>query len=513
MTALSQISTKIKDDHWPQLGALLAGILTLWIIYLNNGRINNDGILYLEVARLFTEGAWKQGLALYPWPLYSLLIACVHQITQLDFQTSAYVLTVPFFALTSYALLTLVRLVGGGRNVMTAALLLLFASNYLIRDMLPLIVREHGFWAFHLLSVLFFVRYYTSKKLIDACLWGGFAVLASLFRLEGLAFLIFLPIVLLFEPNQPFHSYIKYFLKINIVLGLAATTLLLALACLPGLSLHDLGRLGEPVAILSNAYAQVNHIVHDKSQIMAESVLNNYLADYALTGIWLTLLSVIIGRTGGAIGWLQSALAGFAITSSKAVSRQIKAKPVLIWWASLGILNSVCILLSQFLLSARMTIPVGFVILMFGAFGLVKLHETWRYRQKNHGPWVWSYVITCAVLSIELVMTLIPYDSRKNYEKDGVAWALKNTPSNAKVFYEDGRLMYYAGLPFPDRMTGWQRIQANGGSIDDFDVVITHIHRKRPEELKQLIDNHHLILLKKFEDTAGNQLVILQKNH
>ena len=50
MTVLLQIGTKIKDDHWPKLGALLAGILALWIIYLNNGRINNDGILYLEIA-------------------------------------------------------------------------------------------------------------------------------------------------------------------------------------------------------------------------------------------------------------------------------------------------------------------------------------------------------------------------------------------------------------------------------------------------------------------------------
>ena len=336
MTVLSQISTKIKDDHWPQLGALLAAILALWMIYLNNDRINHDGTLYLEVARLFTEGAWKQGLDLYRWPFYSILIAGVHQITQLDFQTSAYVLTVPFFALTSYALLAIVRLVGGGRNVLSATLLLLFASSYLIRDMLPLIIREHGFWAFHLLSVLFFVRYYTSKKLIDACLWGGFAVLASLFRLEGLAFLIFLPMALLLEPNQPLHSRVKYFFKVNTVLGLASAILILGLACVPGLSLHDLGRLGEPVAILSNAYAQVNHIVQDKSKIMADSVLNKYLADYALTGIWLTLLSVIIGKTVGAIGWLQSALAGFTIITHKAVSQQMKAKPLLLWWASLG---------------------------------------------------------------------------------------------------------------------------------------------------------------------------------
>jgi hypothetical protein len=320
-------------------------------------------------------------------------------------------------------------------------------------------------------------------------------------------------LALLLEPNQSLHSRVKYFFKVNTVLGLASAILILGLACIPGLSLHDLGRLGEPVTTLSTAYAQVNHIVHDKSQIMAKSVLNDYLADYALTGIWLTLLSVIIGQTGSAIGWLQSALAGFSITSHKAAPGQIKQRPVLLWWLSLGILISACILLSQFLLSGRMTIPVGFVILIFGAFGLGRLHETWKNRQKNPGLCVWVYVIICAVLGIELVMALIPYDSRKNYEKDGIAWALKNIPPNTKVFYEDGRLMFYAGLPFPDRMTGWQRIEANGGSIDDFDVVITHIHRKRPEELKQLIDNHHLILLKKFEDTAGNQLVILQKSH
>lgn len=36
-----------------------------WSIYIQDGQINRDGLLYLKQAYLFTEGSWREGLALY----------------------------------------------------------------------------------------------------------------------------------------------------------------------------------------------------------------------------------------------------------------------------------------------------------------------------------------------------------------------------------------------------------------------------------------------------------------
>jgi len=289
--------------------------------------------------------------------------------------------------------------------------------------------------------------------------------------------------------------------------------LLLLFAFVPGLRLDDLGRLGEPIDVVFKAYDQISLVLHERSHIMADIVFNKNLADYATIGILLTLIAALIGQIGGSIGWLQTALAGFAISSGKFISMKEKSKLVLAWWAGLGLMICICILLSGFALPGRVTIPLGFVILIAGAFGLANLYEKWQVQKQKTGSWSWWCIATCCLIFVQLVLVLIPPDSRINYEKDGIAWAQKNIPANAKIFYGDGRLRFYAGLPFLNRMTGWQRIEANDESIDDFDVVITHIHRRRPEELQKLIDNYHLILLKKFEDTAGNQLVILQKSH
>jgi len=56
-------------------------LIAAWVMYIQQGWVNDDSVLYFEAARLFSAGEWKSGLSLFPWPLYSLLIAGMHFIT------------------------------------------------------------------------------------------------------------------------------------------------------------------------------------------------------------------------------------------------------------------------------------------------------------------------------------------------------------------------------------------------------------------------------------------------
>ncbi len=53
-------------------------LLIFWA--LSDTPINPDGVLYISAAQQFAEGNFKEGLSLYPMPLYPVLIAIVHFI-------------------------------------------------------------------------------------------------------------------------------------------------------------------------------------------------------------------------------------------------------------------------------------------------------------------------------------------------------------------------------------------------------------------------------------------------
>ncbi|MEK9555489.1 MAG: hypothetical protein VW313_06645, partial [Gammaproteobacteria bacterium] len=69
---------------------LVIMLAAFWSIYIQDGQINRDGLLYLKQAYLIAEGNWKEGLALYPWPFFSILIAIFHKLTNLHLQVAAH---------------------------------------------------------------------------------------------------------------------------------------------------------------------------------------------------------------------------------------------------------------------------------------------------------------------------------------------------------------------------------------------------------------------------------------
>lgn len=94
------------------LMSLLAAITAWRMIYIQHGWLNVDSLLYFESARLFAIGEFKQGVAIFNWPLYSLLISALHRLTGLSIHTSAQMLDIVFFAISTFSLSYLIKLAG-----------------------------------------------------------------------------------------------------------------------------------------------------------------------------------------------------------------------------------------------------------------------------------------------------------------------------------------------------------------------------------------------------------------
>lgn len=474
---------------------LLAAIIAGWAVFQEHGRINDDGVIYLEAARVIALGEWKHSLTLYPWPLYPLLIATTHGLTGLSLQNAALLLSVMFFLLSTHVFMLLIKEVGGTNRTVIAGTLLLLSCTYIMRYVLPTVMREQGHWAFYLTSLLYFLRFYRTSRWTDALIWQGCAIVAMLFRIESITYLALLPLVVLSQKEMPWPERGKRLLMAYSLTIIATAGLFMTLLLVPSLKLSSMGRLHEPMSVLEGAYQQITHGLIDKAHIIGDSVLGSFLSDYGMQGLILTLIAIIIGKISASSGWLALAL---AVIYRKVSTLKLAddARRLFLWAAGVGLLNLWVILLCNFILPSRLAIPIAWIILIFGAFTLNSLYDKWQWASPllKH-KLLWFVLI---VLVLQLCITLKPRPEHYNDEQEAVAWIKHNTSVESKVFYDNARLRYYAGLPFVDRgIADWDRVSKGiaDGTIKEYDYLVIHIDNRKPEREKYLYQvlPHHLV--------------------
>jgi hypothetical protein len=439
------------------------------------GSINTDGILYIEVARTFDVGQWRQGFGLYNWPFYPLLITLVHKLGYFGFEMSAHCLDALFFALLTAGLLTLVREAGGDRRTMVAAVVLLFVSSSIVRSYLPMVLRDPGFWAFHIWSIVFFLRFYIRHYWMDALAWGVTATIATLFRVEGLTYLMVLPILIFSQRQLPNRTVL--YAKANTLLILAGLGLLVSVLLHPTLDIHNMGRLGDPLMLVRKAYQQLAHGLVDKAHIYGTTVLGKFITSYGMDGLLLTLIYILMVKAATASGWMQLMLAVYARKALK--PDQLPAfQRIFAWLIVLGLINAVFIFLPTFILPKRYLMPIGLVIIVYSAFGLAELHRSWQ--QKPWRPILenWKFPLAAIVLTIQMGMMLWLWSPQKSPELDAANWIAAHAAVGSRIYADSDRLRYYANAdqPFQRGTVTIEEIQQlfKAGQVSQYDYFLVH---------------------------------------
>lgn len=448
----------LSEQNLPWLGAIIAALIACWVNYQAHGVINNDGTLYLDVARLFDAGKWQQGFATYNWPLYPLLIMLAHNLTGLSLQISANLLTIVFFSFAALGIATLIRESGGDKTAILAGMTLLISTPYLVGDILPMIVREHGYWAAQIWSLVYFTRFLIKKNWQNAFLWGITALLSVLFRIEGITYLLLLPAMALLSSGS-LKNRLKLMFMVNIVVIFLGISLALVLLIHPSLRLADLGRLGEPLQILRLVYDQLTYGLANRSEIIAQA-LGSYLDDYAMPTLLLGMLYILLYKAATVGGVIQSLI---AVSFWKKTREAMLPSHfnVLVCLLTLSLLNAVVILTKGFILPKRILSPIAFVTIIFAAHGISYMLT--RARQSTaqaRNVWKWGTLTVAAFLFLQAIATLYPAATEKRYELNAVEWVLANTPPGSRIFYQSERLRFYAGLPRQSQQN-WASLQMN----------------------------------------------------
>jgi hypothetical protein len=196
----------------------IAALLSILLSYDGSLRatvVNPDGICYLQSAATIASAGLHTATQLCgqaQWPFYSILIYSVVSLTKFSYITAAFVVDGICSLISVLTFIYIVQLMGAPRRVLwLAAATILMAHEF--NSVREYVIRDHGFWAFYLISVVGLIKFFRHDRWCDALLWLSALSVATLFRVEGIIFIIMLPFTALFVSKNRlrlFHYFSRF---------------------------------------------------------------------------------------------------------------------------------------------------------------------------------------------------------------------------------------------------------------------------------------------------------------
>ena len=180
------------------------------LLLLFNKPFNTDGVLYISAAQCFASGHFMDALALFPMPLYSLLIASVHFFIP-NWELAAKFISITSVALATIPLYFLTNELFFNRRVAFWACLA-FAVSPLPNDWAVDVVRGPIFVFFVLWTVYFAQNAVVSKRPVFFFLTALFSCVSLLLRIEGvilIPFFFFFTMCLMLKKGEEKRPLIK----------------------------------------------------------------------------------------------------------------------------------------------------------------------------------------------------------------------------------------------------------------------------------------------------------------
>jgi hypothetical protein len=427
---------------------LVAGVISVLLSAWINMRelvINPDAICYLLSAQAITEQGFNAGMHLCPqaiWPFYSLLLSTVVKLTHVSYQSAAYAVDGLFTLMTVTTFIAIIDTLGASKRIwwLAAAVILLSHEFNYVRQY---IVRDHGFWAFYLLSLFFMLRFVLSRASgvsgwLYALAWSISLGVATLFRIEGAIFMLALPFAVFFMTQQTWRERGKAFLMLNLLTIITGAAIIVWVMTNPSAVMEKLGRLPEVMTQLQSGV----HIMLDRYQAMRTAMIEHVLtleaARDASLVLTLTLLFWYALNVIGNLSWIYSALVIYAWVS-RAAKFASPALIVLLAYVLVNLAITLGFFAEHLFLAKRYLIAFTLSLMIWVPYALDHLigkSTQVRYRTA-------LYTVSLLVL-VSAVGGMFDFGHSKLYIRQAGNWLAVNVPSNAKLYVNDPQLMYYS---------------------------------------------------------------------
>jgi hypothetical protein len=472
MALLKNIINKLylNSSNPSALLSLIAMFIAIRVMYITHGWVNTDSLLYFEQARLISNFDFSAAYELFKWPLYPSILGLTHYITHLDIQLVAQIWNTLFFGVFCLGFFKLILHLGGNRITLLLSALLIFSNQYIVGDILPMLLRDEGFWAAFIWGLLFFIRYYQTQQIKEAYLFQICFIIATLFRIEAIVYLFTLPTLLLITTNTEGTSRLKLYLNattIALVIGACIT-----LAFLLGLiDYNHIGRLQELNFNDERSY-NIFQAIHEKAEIFGNEVLGSYLDNYALQSLLISYFWIVVIKT--------LKVTSIPVVLILALGRQgiksidAKATHVFVIVILTGLIIAYTTILQISLLSSRYVIAIAIVLLVLSTFSFQHLLS------KLSNKWLRYSLISI----LGLMLTANLYDNQHiDLDRETVNYITSLNVDHSTVFYDTENARYYAHRPYENRILETELVNTkiNNGEIFNYQYIVITVDNGQSE--------------------------------
>jgi hypothetical protein len=487
---------------------IVAGFISILLSFYINVResvINPDAICYLQSAENMKFGLYA-GIRVCDqakWPLYSLIIHYFSTLTHFSVETAAYILDGLFSLISVLTFISIVRFISPSIRILwLAALVILLAHEF--NSVRQYIVRDHGFWAFYLISFFYLLRYFRDHHWRDAVVWSISLIIATLFRIEGAIFVLLVPLSALLQCKQPFFKKIKSFLQLNTLLILGVIAFMIVIKMHKTLQLarleevyyqlmNGMGTLIDRFAVLKLALAK-NILVPD-SEHESGTVLLLMLSSWYVFSVVINLsviYSVLV-----VYAWLKRAMRAESYVYLACCT-----------YILVGTLITAIFLVDHMFLSKRYLMALSLILMLWVPFALNELLKKWPLQK-------WPILAAIFFIVVSSLGGIFDFGYSKKYIHDAGQWLSVNVPSNATLYSNDYQLMYYSHH-FDNTIFEKAREFADIKVIADskwkqYDYLALRVNKKELDDKTNVLNEIRYPLVQVFSNKRGDQIRIYRK--
>lgn len=415
-----------RDRPLLVVGLILANIaLTVWCLALDPV-INFDGVTYISIAELFLRGEFRSALEYYNWPFYSGFIALTAAILQVSAEQAALIFnTLMVISLT----LAYVSIVGqlsenNKRIVLIAAVIIvLFPSISKYRSF---VIRDFGYLSCYLWSLYFLFRYCSSLNKIHLMAWLVFAALSSLFRFEGIIFVLIAPYFLLLFGATKIPHRRTLIICLSVVLAISCIALMYWY-------LHD--KYMDSVEVARQAGRDVRNLQDLFLANMQKRLGEQPVTTMSVLGLVIANIAEVAGELVRRMAIFYLAFVIYAYARGLALEAGLQKR---IW--QIYVLTNIVLLigfsLSNNFFVSRYALATVLTLMILVPFAIERLIAKPGKARAS--------IIVSALLLVLVSLEGLDVRTDKRYLKAAGQWVASNVPQEARVYSNNKLAIYYA---------------------------------------------------------------------
>lgn len=434
---------------------------------------NSDAYTYARTAEIFLADGIVAAYQHYAWATYSILIGVV-SLSGLKVLSAGLFVNALFYALLIYAFLSIIKEINDSKPFLAIAAICILVYPQL-NEYRGLLIRDIGFLALSLSALWQYLLYAKTQSLNYAVVFCACLLLATLFRIEALVYLLLIPFALLFDTRFDTAVRSKLLVRIYAILLSTSASLLLLLTLL-GLDITQL--LIDFVSTYKPFITERLLLNNEQGALLSALVFPEHAVDFSREYIELFLFaglfSILLANLFAALGgpYLLILIIGL-FNNHLRLNREV-AIPVIFGLCINFLILLGFIIITRYL-SSRYAILMGTLLVLFIPGIVFHILENARASGRKYIVYaIVAFFCYCAIDSY------YSFGESKSYVMDSIEWIEKNTSVSSALITNSPAIAYFSG------------------KVEDYDLVKENLTEKE-------------ILLSKVGDTIAAELTVETK--